>query len=118
QAQVYCQPRFDPPVILNVEAIGVEDEIPVFGRKGGRKLYLKRVARQEIWKSIVNDLPVKRVGCLTGFIEPVEECAELEGMFALGPYNIVAQCVDVLPVVRLRRGVHGTELGVWAAAGP
>ena len=118
QAQVYGQPLRYPPVVLAIESISVVDKIPVFSGKGRSKLYLEWVAQQEIRELIVNDLPIKGVGCLTGFIEPVEEYAKLEGMLATDPVHIVAQSVDVLSGKRRRGGVHGTELGIIAAAGP
>ena len=119
QAQVYGQPLRYPPVILAIEAIGIEDEIPVFSGKGGRKLYLRRVCPSRNRRIDCNwSLPIKGVGGLTGFIEPVEQYAKLEGMFPTSPIHIVAQSVDVLPVVRRGGGVDGTELGIGAAAGP
>ena len=118
QAQVYGQPLRHPPVILGIEAIGIEDEIPVFRGKGGRKLDYGWYVLQEIRELIVLELPVKGVGGLTCLIVTVEQYAKLEGMFPASPIHVVAQSVDVLFVERRRGGVGGTELGIAVASAP
>src|ERR1700676_2955339 len=91
QSQIYGQPLGDPPVILAVEAIGIEDEIPVFSGKCGRELHYSGYALQEIRKLIELELPIKGVGGLTCLIVPVEQHAKLEGMFPASPIHVVAQ---------------------------
>src|SRR5260370_16120323 len=118
QAEVEGDRLFYPPVILAVEAKGMEDEKLVVIGKGGRKLYLCWYGLDEIRKLIVLDLSVKGVRVLSSDIEPVQQHPKLEGVFATGPYEVVAQRVDVLEKERRGSRVDGSKLGIRAAIGP
>ena len=110
QAQVYRQPLRGPPVVLAVEAIGVVEEKAVFIGKGRRKLDHGGYVLEEIRQLVVLELPIKGVGILSSFIEPVEQYAKLEGMFPSGPIHVVAQGVDVLNAEGRGGGIDRPEL--------